>query len=62
MKASHTPEQIRQAIHDAGLTVNKVMIKAGTSGNTIWRWEQKRCEPQQETIDRIFAAVAELTA
>lgn len=54
-----TPETIRRRAFEARVSINQVLLKAGVSGSTLWRWVQKPdSKPNPVTIGKIEDALA----
>ena len=58
-----TPETIRRRAFEARVSINQVLLKAGVSGSTLWRWVQKPdVIPNPVTIGKIEDALAHFEA
>lgn len=54
-----TPETIRRRAFEARVSINQVLLKAGVSGSTLWRWVQKPdAKPNPVTVGKIEDALA----
>lgn len=55
-----TTTEIETRAKDAGLTLSGLLILAGVSRATFWRWKKGRFSPRAASVDRIRYVLNEL--